>query len=258
MIASVLISADVAALDHNYRDYAALLGRHVDWFADGHSSAVDYAALKRDSKALDQVLAEFSAVTPGQFDGWDRDRQMAFLINAYNGFTLELILGKYPNLKSIRDLGSLLRSPWKKPFFQLLGDTRTLDWVEHETLRPRYRDPRIHFAVNCASIGCPALRPEPYVAERLDQQLDDQQRRFLTDRTRNRYNAADGVLYLSQIFRWYGDDFAGSGSTLQGWLSGQAALLADNDADRQKLRSGAFRIEHLSYDWTLNQARSAH
>ncbi len=259
MVATLTTAAGTAsAFDHGYADFGRALQAHVHWTANGHSSVVDYAGLKRERAPLTAALAAFSGVAPAEFEGWSREQQMAFLINAYNGFTLELILGKYPDLKSIRDLGSLLRSPWKKPFFQLLGDTRTLDWVEHETLRPRYRDPRIHFAVNCASIGCPALRPEPYVAERLDQQLDDQQRRFLTDRTRNRYNAADGVLYLSQIFRWYGDDFAGSGSTLQGWLSGQAALLADNDADRQKLRSGAFRIEHLSYDWTLNQARSAH
>ena len=132
---------------------------------------------------------------------------------------------------------------------------RSLDWIEHETLRPRYRDPRVHFAVNCASIGCPALRPEPYTAEQLDAQLEDQQRRFLSDRTRNRYSAAGGVLYLSQIFRWYGDDFAGNGRTLQDWLSSQAALLADNDVDRDQLRGGRVRIEHLPYDWALNGER---
>ncbi|MEQ1440069.1 DUF547 domain-containing protein [Fontimonas sp. SYSU GA230001] len=252
MIATLTAAGGASALDHRYDSYGRLLGQHVHWVASGHASVVDYDGLRRDRAALTATLADFSKVTQSEFDGWTRARQMAFLINAYNGFTLDLILSKYPDLKSIRDLGSLLRSPWKQPFFQLLGDTRTLDWVEHDTLRPRYRDPRVHFAVNCASIGCPALRPEPYTAGQLDAQLDDQQRRFLSDRTRNRYNAADGALYLSQIFRWYGDDFAGNGQTLQDWLSSQATLLADSDADRQKLRSGTFRIEHLSYDWMLN------
>lgn len=255
MIATLTAAGSASALDHSYDSYGRLLGQHVHWVASGHASVVDYDGLRRDRPALTTALADFSKVTQSEFDVWSRAQQMAFLINAYNSFTLELVLAKYPDLKSIRDLGSLLRSPWKQPFFSLLGDTRSLDWVEHDTLRPRYRDPRVHFAVNCASIGCPALRLEPYTAEQLDTQLDDQQRRFLSDRTRNRYNAADGVLYLSQIFRWYGDDFTGNGRTLQDWLSSQAAVLADNDADRHKLRSGDFQIEHLSYDWMLNAQR---
>lgn len=253
MTASVLVSTGAAALDHGYRDYAALLGRHVHWIADGHSSAVDYAALKHAGKALDQVLTAFSAVTPGQFDAWDRDRQMAFLINAYNAFTLQLVLSGYPDLKSIRDLGSLLRSPWKRPFFDLLGERRHLDWIEHDRLRPVYAEPRVHFAVNCASVGCPALRPEPYVAARLDEQLNDQLRRFLTDRTRNRFAASDGTLHVSQIFKWFAEDFTTpGGGGLRPWLAGHAALLADNPADRERVQRGDFRLDHLSYDWSLN------
>jgi hypothetical protein len=255
MLATLTAAGAASAFDHGYADFGRALQAHVHWTANGHSSVVDYAGLKRERALLTAALAELSRVAPTAFEGWSREQQMAFLINAYNGFTLELILSKYPDLKSIRDLGSLLRSPWKQPFFRLLGERRTLDWVEHETLRPRYLDARIHFAVNCASVGCPALRPEPYTAVMLDAQLDDQQRRFLSDRTRNRYNAADGALYLSQIFRWYGDDFAVDGKTLKDWLALQAAELADGEADRQALRRGDFRIEHLSYDWTLNDGR---
>ena len=87
---------------------------------------------------------------------------MAFLINAYNAFTIELVLTEYPKLKSIKDIGSIVRSPWKKSFYMLLGEQRNLDWIEHEQLRPHYNDPRIHTAIVCASIGCPALKPEPY------------------------------------------------------------------------------------------------
>ncbi len=257
MIATLTATGTASAFDHGYVDYGRLLDAYVHWTAGGHASVVDYAGLKRERPALQAALDALSQVEQATFDAWSRPQQMAFLINAYNGFTLELILSAYPDLKSIRDLGSLLRSPWKRPFFLLLGERRTLDWVEHDTLRPRYADARIHFAVNCASIGCPALRPEPFVAEQLEQQLDDQQRRFLSDRSRNRYNAADGTLYLSQIFRWYGDDFAEDGNTLRDWLSSNAALLADNEADQQRLRKDAFRIEHLSYDWTLNVDRRA-
>lgn len=252
MIATVLVSPQAAAFNHAYTTYTAILQKRVQWIADGHSSAVDYGALKRDRAALGTVLKTWSAIGPEEFKRWSGPQQMAFLINAYNGFTLELILTAHPDLKSIRDLGSLLRSPWKKPFFSLLGEERSLDWIEHEQLRPVYRDPRVHFGVNCASIGCPALRPEAFVAERLDVQLDDQQRRFLTDRTRNRFNAADGRLHVSQVFKWFSEDFQDGGGDLKAWMAARGELFADNDADRARLRRGAFLIEHLSYDWSLN------
>lgn len=255
MMSALMTATAASAFDHTYANYDRLLARHVHWTATGHTSVVDYDGLKRQRAELDAGLRSFSAVDRGGFERWNRSERMAFLINAYNGFTLQLILSRYPDLQSIRDLGSLLRSPWKQPFFTLFGAPRTLDWIEHDTLRPQYRDARVHFAVNCASLGCPALRPEAYVAVRLDAQLDDQQRRFLTDRARNRFNAAAGVLHLSQIFKWYGDDFAAADETLEGWLARHAELLADSEADRQRLRRGDYRIEHLSYDWMLNAGK---
>lgn len=252
MMTSLTISSTVFAFDHGYAAYGKLLEAHVRWSPGGHASTVDYAALKRQKQALDAALRDLSAVTPEQFAKWPREQQMAFLINAYNGYTLDLVLSRYPDLKSIRDLGSLLSSPWKKPFFTLLGGPRTLDWVEHEQLRPRYRDARVHFAVNCASIGCPALRPEPFRAEALDAQLDDQQRRFLPDRSRNRFHADRGVLALSMIFKWYGEDFDADGGGLKGWLSRQAELLTEDRAARARIVRGDFSLDHLSYDWLLN------
>ena len=117
---------------------------------------------------------------------------MALLINAYNAYTVELIPTRYPNLKSIKDLGSFLQSPWQKKFFSLRDQERHLDWIEHEQLPPPCSDPRVHAAVNCASIGCPALRNEAFTAARLEAQLEDGMQRFLADRTRNRVK--DGQL----------------------------------------------------------------
>ncbi|MBK8131232.1 MAG: DUF547 domain-containing protein [Gammaproteobacteria bacterium] len=252
MTASLLVSTGAMALDHSYGDYAALLGRHVHWIAGGHASSVDYAALKRDGTALEQVLAAFSAVTPGQFDTWERSRQMAFLINAYNAFTLQLVLSGYPDLKSIRELVPAALA-LEAAVFRPAGRAAEPDWIEHDRLRPVYADPRVHFAVNCASVGCPALRPEPYAAAQLDQQLNDQQRRFLTDRTRNRFSAGDGTLHVSQIFKWFAEDFTtAAGGGLKQWLAGHAALLTDNAADRERVERGDFRLDHLSYDWSLN------
>ena len=182
----VLASPVWAAVDHAYPQWDALLKKHVRWLPDGKQSRVDYAGFQSDRAALKQVLAGLSAVTPAEFGGFRKAQQMAFLINAYNAFTVELILTQYPKLKSIKDLGSFFRSPWKIEFFTLLGAQRHLDWIEHEQLRPRYQTPLVHAAVNCASIGCPALRDEAFVADRLDAQLEDGMRRFMGDRTRNR------------------------------------------------------------------------
>ena len=252
MTSVLLATGATSAFDHRYTDYGALLQANVRWSSGGNASAVDYASLKRQQGALESALKSLSDVGSDEFARWTPEQQMAFLINAYNGFTLDLVLSRYPDLRSIRDLGSLLSSPWKKSFFSLLGAQRTLDWVEHEQLRPRYHDARVHFAVNCASIGCPALRPEPYVAERLDGQLNDQQRRYLTDRLRNRFNADSGQLAVSSIFKWYGEDFDADGAGLRGWLAKHANLLGDDAAVRARIASGQFSIDFLSYDWSLN------
>jgi len=241
------------ALDHNYAAWDALLKKHVKWLADNKQSRVDYKGFTADRAALQKVLAEWSAVTAAQFAAFSREQQMAFLINAYNGFTIELILTKYPNLKSIKDLGSLLQSPWKNKFFTLLGERQHLDWIEHEMLRPKYAEPRVHAAVNCASIGCPALRPEAFVAARLDAQLEDGMQRFMADRTRNRF--ADGKAQVNMIFKWFREDFEKGHrgwSRLEDVLARYADLLADAPADRDKLRSRNVAISHLDYDWSLN------
>ncbi len=255
---AILTSGAALAYDHTYSGYSALLGKHAHWIAQGHASAVDYSALKRETSSLDAVKKSLSSVSQTEFDGWSREQQMAFLINAYNFFTLKLILTQYPDLASIKDLGKLFRSPWKIEFFELLGSQRHLDWIEHEQLRPRYRDPRAHFAVNCASVGCPALRPEAYVPEHLSAQLDDQQRRFLCDRIRNRFNAADGMLAVSPIFKWFAQDFeAEGGGSLKKWFSSHADALAERESDRVRVRGGDFEIKFLDYDWSLNASRQS-
>ena len=244
-----------APLDHAYAAWEALLVKHVRWLPDNKQSRVNYKGFLTDRAALRKVLGEWSGVSAATFATFSREQQMAFLINAYNGFTVELILGKYPDLKSIKDLGSLIQSPWKKKFFTLLGEERHLDWIEHEQLRPRYSDPRLHVAVNCASIGCPALRPEAFTAARLEAQLDDGMVRFMADRTRNRY--ANGKAEISAIFKWFREDFEKGHKgfrKLDDLLARYADQLADAPADREKLKTPGVAISHLDYDWSLNDA----
>lgn len=251
-----LPSLGAQAFDHDYRDYGALLAKHVRMADDRTASTVDYAALKQDRAALQSVLDTWSTVTPADFAGWSRDAQMAFLINAYNGFTLALILTEYPDLESIRDLGSLFRSAWKIEFFNLLGKPRHLDWVEHETLRADYPDPRIHFAVNCASVGCPALQSEPFRAAELDAQMDAATRHFLQDRSRNHFDTDTGTLHVTPLLRWYGEDFAVDGTeNPKAWLTQHAQWLTDTPAEKTRVGQGDFRIDYTDYNWELNDVQ---
>jgi hypothetical protein len=252
-----LSSAAASAFDHGHAAWDALLVRHVSWTADGTATAVDYAGFARDRAALKTYLDSLSAVTPSEFDAWPKADRETFLINAYNAFTVGLVLTGYPGLESIRDLGSLLRSPWKQRFFTLLGEQRHLDDVEHGLLRGAedFDEPRIHFAVNCASIGCPALRPEAFTAQKLEQQLEDQTRRFLSDRTRNRYDAATGTLYLSSIFDWYGGDFESGWrgtESVDAFAARYADALGIDAATAARIASGDVDVEFLDYDWALN------
>ena len=248
--------AQASPFDHSYASWDALLKKHVRWLTDNKQSRVDYASLLTERSSLQKILGEWSAVTQAQFNAWSREQRMAFLINAYNGFALELILSKYPKLASIKDLGSIFQSPWKNKFFQLLGQTRELDWIEHEQLRPIYRDPRVHAAVNCASIGCPALRPEAFTANKLDAQLDDGMLRFMADRTRNRYNADTGKVEVSSIFKWFREDFERGDrgfKKLEDVWAFYADQLSDEPAGRDKLRAKGLPVTYLDYDWSLNK-----
>ncbi len=152
---------------------------------------------------------------------------MAFLINAYNAFTVKLVTENYP-LDSIKEIGGVFGSPWAQAFIPLFGQTLTLNQIEHSMIREPgvFDESRIHFAVNCASIGCPALRSEAYVASELDAQLQDSQRRFLSDRSRNRFDAAAGHFRVSKIVDWDADDFANQSGSLQAYLQRQTTLLA--------------------------------
>ncbi len=272
MMRTVLLAAGLAlataaqAFDHTHAAWDALLHRHVKVLAGGKASQVRYADLAKDRAALEAYLATTAKVTRAEFNGWTKAERMAFLVNVYNARTVELVLTKYPGLKSIKDLGSFFQSPWKKKFFPLLGQETALDDVEHGMLRKpgAYDEPRVHFAVNCASVGCPMLREEAYVAPRLDAQLEDQARRFLGDRSRNRYDAASGNLEVSSIFKWFKEDWtsgyrgiggAGPVTSREQFFARYAELLADDPAGRRRVAEGKAPIETLDYDWSLNDAR---
>lgn len=253
---SIVLPAQ-AAFDHRHAAWNDLVAKNVVWIDGGHASQVRYARFESDRAQLKAYLDSLSAVTRQEFDGWSKAEQLAFLINAYNAFTIEKVLTRYPKLKSIRDFGTFVGNPWKDKFFTLLGTPMSLDGIEHDTIRKPgvYDDPRIHFAVNCASIGCPALRNEAYVAERLDAQLEDQTKRFLSDRSRNRYAAESNRLEVSKIFDWYGADFERGKSDLAAFFARYAVEMTDAPDGQRAIRDGKVRVAFLDYDWTLNDVR---
>ncbi len=267
LLATLPLTAPAQSFDHDHKAWSALLKKHLVLIDGGKASQMRYATLAQDRPALKSYLDTLSKVSAQEFAAWTKPQQMAFLINAYNAFTAEKILTRYPNIKSVWDFGKIFGNAFKDKFFTLLGREFSLDMIEHETLRKpgSYNEPRVHFAANCASVGCPMLREEAYVAERLDAQLEEQARRFLSDRSRNRYNATDGTLEVSEIFKWFSEDwtsgyrgFDNKGPAMQSreqFFAKYAALLADQPGQQQMIAERKTAIRHLDYDWTLNNVR---
>jgi len=229
------------AFDHGPWD--ALLKKHVVVAREGKASQVRYAGMAQSRKELKGYLDGLSGIPEAEFRRWPRAEQMAFLINAYNAFTIEKILTRYPDIDSIRDFGLFFGNPFKDEFFSLLGRKFSLDRIEHDILRREYREPRIHFALNCAAVSCPMLREEAYVAARLEQQLEEQAVRFLSDRSRNR--VAGGRLEVSKIFDWFKEDF----EPREAYFARYATVLG--------MTGGVPPLYFLDYDWSLNDFRSS-
>jgi hypothetical protein len=224
-----------AVFDHSRLD--TLLRAQVD--ADG---LVDYAALAREGSALDAYLASLASAP---FAEMGRDEKLALLVNAYNAFTLRLILDHWP-VASIKDIPSGKR--WDDRRFRLAGETLSLNQVEHERIRPRFREPRIHFALVCAARSCPPLRAEAYVGARLEAQLADQARRVHTDGRWLRFDPASGTLHLTRLYDWYGSDFLQAAPSVEKYVAAHELSVRAALGAGQKLK-----VRWLPYDWSLNR-----
>ncbi len=263
---TLMMSASAQSFDHNHAAFSALLKKNVVLIDGGKTSKVNYVEFGKDRAALKSYLETISTVSEVEFNSWTKPQRLAFLINAYNGFTLELILQNYP-IKSIKDIGGTFDNRWKRKFFKLFGQDSYLDKIEHETLRKpgAYDESRVHFAVNCASIGCPALREEAFTADKLDKQLEEQTVRFLSDRSRNRYDSKSGKLEVSMIFKWFKEDWESGYRGFDGktpaiksredYFARYAKLLADTPQDQQKIADGKTSISFLDYNWSINAAK---
>ncbi|MEO9274506.1 DUF547 domain-containing protein [Marinomonas sp. 5E14-1] len=250
---SAVVNAE-NAFDHT--SWNDLLQQNVHLLNGGQASQVDYQGFAGDRASLKSYLDSLANVSQTKFDSWPKDDQLAFLINAYNAWTVEFILTKWPDLDSIKDLGSLFSSPWSKKIVTLLGEKRSLDNVEHTLIRgsDRYNDPRIHFVVNCASIGCPALANQAFQGNNLDSLLEAQTELFLADRSRNRLNG--DKVELSSIFKWYREDFEKGWKgydSLEAFLVTYSESLALTTDAVAQLNAKNLDISFLDYDWDLNK-----
>jgi hypothetical protein len=219
--------------------FTSLLKKHVSV-----NGQVNYKGFMKDSVALNQYLKVLSSSTPNSRT-WSKQEQMAFWINAYNAFTIKLILKHYP-VKSIKDIGSKIQipfvnTPWDIKFITIGSEKLDLNNIEHEKLRKAFGDPRVHMVLVCASKSCPVLLNEAFNSSQLENQLDRQTRVFLTDSFRNK--VAPESLQISQIFNWYKMDFTQNGNSVQTFISTYSGI---------KVKSGA-KITYLEYDWDLNE-----
>ncbi len=251
-----------------YEDYAAALSQYVD-----EKRMVDYRGLKANSDDLDAFAAALGTLSAETYEGWTEEQKIAFWVNAYNALTLEAIIAHYPIQASlgkslVYPKNSIRQIPgvWKKLQFVVMGETRTLNDIEHGILRVEFNEPRIHMALVCAAMGCPPLRNEPFVGDRLGAQLDDQTRRFLANPEKFRMDAEAGRVFLSPIFKWFGSDFVetyGTDEAFAGHGEAERAVLnfirGSLDEERRKvLERDDLMVSYLDYDWSLNeQAGSA-
>jgi hypothetical protein len=238
----VLLAGSAAAKDYDpaaqvdHSAFDALLASYVQ--ADGVRYA-EWHASTPDRVRLDEYLAVLAAAEPSKLTRYQR---LAFWLNAYNALTLDLVLDHYP-VKSIKDVDS----PWKRKVVTVEGRELSLDEIENEIIRPGWKEPLVHFALNCAAVSCPPLRAEAYDGRRLHDQLEEQAKSFLADSTTN-FVDAKGKLHLSKIFDWYRRDFEQEKVSLVDWLRPYLPALEGRAAKDVK-------IDFADYDWSLNEAK---
>lgn len=237
-MALIISFTSAQAFDHTHKNWTDTLAQYQD--AKG---MVKYSALKAaPPPTFTAYLTEIQKVSKGEFNGWKPNQQKAFLINAYNALTVKLVVDNYP-VKSIKKIGGFFTKPWSVKFFKLLdGSIEALDPIEHEHLRPKFKDYRIHAAVNCASYSCPPLRHSAFTPDKLDVQLDEQMKIWLSDPTRNQL--AQNPMKISKIFDWYKKDF-------EQWGGGVVTVI--KKFSKNPLPGQDFSF--LDYNWDLNEAK---
>ena len=231
---------------------------------------INYHQLKSNRKQLDVFIKELGKLLPAQYKLWTEQKKISFWINCYNALTLKVIIDNYP-IKPLlfssfvypRNSIRQIKGVWDKIQFTIMGKNLTLNFIEHDILRPKFKEPRIHMALVCAALGCPPLRNEPYIGEKLDVQLDDQTRRFLNNTAEFRTDSVNYHVFISSIFKWFGEDFIeryGTDDKFKGNKESERAVLYFisnyvNLPDKILLKETTIKIKYIDYDWSLNEQK---
>ena len=238
---SMMTTVSASEKDDPDSIFDGILGRYVS--ADGF---VNYKGLKED-KEFERYIEYLYNADP---DGLPSDKhRLAFWINAYNAFVLKGVLEEYP-IKSVLDVSWIPHSFFRLKKFKTKHGKITLRTLEDKKLREAFREPRIHFAINCASTSCPKLLTEAYKAEKLEQQLETQARSFINNKSKNYLDKENGVLYLSNIFKWYEGDFIKKGEKIAEYV-----VKYLNPDDAEFVRNNEVTIKYLDYNWGLNEQK---
>lgn len=235
---NIEFSNTISSVKPTHKIWDELLNNYVD-----DNGLVDYQGFASDRKKLQSYLNDLTSNPPDK-ETWSQAEQIAFWINAYNAFTVELIL-EYKPSESIKDIGSkiqipFINSPWDIKFIEMKGEKLDLNNIEHDILRKEFEEPRIHFAIVCASYSCPKLRNEAFVDGKLESQLREQTSLFINDPSRNEITGAS--ISISKVFKWFKGDFTKNG-TLIDFLNKYSQTPINKDA----------RIDYKDYDWKLNR-----
>lgn len=238
------------SFDHHYAAFERLLKQYEG------NGLVNYQAVQKSPELLNQILTRSARVEESDYAKWKRNERIAFWINAYNVAVIKTVTDHYPLEKGLSwkalayPSNSIQQIPniWNQPALEVFGEKVSLNHIEHEILRKEFKEPRIHFALVCASLGCPVLRSEPYLADKLDLQLNDQISLFLAEPKKFRYNPDADTLYLSPIFKWFKKDFEQVGGI-------RLFLKVHLPGDVGKSISKKTRIKWLDYDWSLNERK---
>ena len=246
LLLALVFAVPASAAEPDYKLWQDLLSKHYD-----PARGMDYKGLKQDKAALDRLRQQMAAVDVASLS---KPEQLAYWINLYNISTVNVVAENYP-VDSIRDISTdpIIRlNVFKKPNVLVKGGTTSLDEVENQKIREGFKDPRIHFAINCAAESCPPIRPEPFTGARIGQQLDDQARKFLNGPHGVRLEEDDGelTLHATKILDWFKDDFATWGG---GTIPFLTKYLSPDKVKRIDAAKGKVELEFDEYSWKLNQ-----
>jgi ABC-type phosphate transport system substrate-binding protein len=238
------------AFDHSFSEWNKILEQVVVSAENGKSTQVKYASLKADKAPLEKVTKQLSGVSLKEFESFSQKEQMAFLANSYNAFMIKLVVDNYP-IKSVKKLGIPFVGPWKKNYIPLFGKNISLDDIEHGKLRKNYKEPRIHFAVNCASVGCPPLRKGAFTASNWEQQLEEQGKFFFSNNTQNSFDKTKNILRINSIFSWFQEDFESAKHKKD---AGVAEFASRYINQMNGVNPATVKVEYTEYNWDLNDA----